>query len=375
MPVSDGRKLPNSGKGTTLLGRRYYKRVAPLVFAVFSAVTGATLSLADQSHAADAPKLVVTIKPLHGLVAAVTKGVTEPVLLLDGPQSPHSFALKPSQAAQLNSADFIFFADETLELPIVRVGQSLPKTVSLVPLIEAPGLEILAMRQGAAFDAHDHGGHGHGGHGHDDHKDEAAHGHDKKDDHGHKGHDHGHDHSASTKHGADRDPHFWLDPQSARWVVAYVVDKLSERFPEHRDVFEKNAAAVDGDLVRLEKALGEVLSDVKARPFLVFHDAFQYFENRFGLQGVGAISVNPEVLPGAKRLSELRARVAKSGVVCVFAEPQFQSRVIDTVIEGSPARKAVIDPLGANVPPGPEHYSGLMTQIADVFKQCLGKSS
>ncbi|MEO1206780.1 MAG: zinc ABC transporter substrate-binding protein [Pseudomonadota bacterium] len=335
-----------------------------------SALLAVTILLSPMGRsvviASEAPVIVVTIKPLHGLVAAVTKSVAEPTLLLDGPQSPHSFALKPSQAAVLNRADFIFLADKTLEMPIARAARSLPKTVQVVPLIDALGVEVLPMRRGASFDAHNHGDHG----GHDDHKghgDHKDHGHDH---HGHS-HDHAHDHGASKDGAEVRDPHFWLDPQNARWVAAYVAETLSARYPEHGAVFKKNAAALDQELQQLEASITATLDGVNERSFLVFHDAFQYFEARFGLRSVGAISVNPEVLPGARRLSELRERVAKSNVVCVFAEPQFQSRIIDTVIEGSGAKKGVIDPLGSKIGAGPEHYAAMLRDVADTFATCL----
>lgn len=336
-------------------------------------------------HAADDPKVVVTIKPLHAIVAAVMEGAGTPELLLEGVQSPHSFALKPSQAQALNAAHFVFLADKDLEVPIARIAGSLPKSVRVVPLIESPGVSRLEIRTGVAFEPHSHGdgeAHAHSDHKHSDHKhshDKHAHGKHSHDKHSHDKHSHGkkeHSHSHAHDHGHDHahtggDPHFWLDPRNARAAAAHVATLLAERYPDKAEVFSQNAGRFDAELAKLEETLMGELSAAKDAGFLVFHDAFQYFERRFGLTAVGSITANPEVLPGARRLSELRTRVRDSGAVCVFSEPQFQTRVIETVIEGTGVRRGVIDPLGADMTAGPGQYASLLQSVAGSLKSCL----
>lgn len=331
------------------------------------------------AHAADQPAIVATIKPLHGIVAAVTKGVAQPTLLLDGPQSPHSFTLKPSQAEALQNADFIFLVDPELEVPVGRIARSLPETVEMVPLIKAPGITTLKLRTGVAFERHRHKHGSNHDHGHDhEHKRghaEAADAHDGHADHGKHGAHHDHD-NAAKKAGAlpDQDPHLWLDPENARAMAIHAAGLLKARFPEHAEAFTANLAAFEAQLDTLQSELKAKLKPAIGQSYLVFHDAYQYFERRFGLQAAGAISVSPEVKPGARRLSQLRKRVREANAVCVFAEPQFRAPVIDTVIEGSKARKGTVDPLGINVPPGPDFYPAFLRGLADSFLDCLAKA-
>lgn len=340
------------------IGSAFRRRWAFAVAILFA------LTRAASAEGAVAPKVVVTIKPLHSIVAAVMEGVGTPNLLLEGVQSPHSFALKPSQAHDLNAADFVFLADFDLEIPIARIAGSLPATVKVVPLMDGPGITQLDVRTGVAFERHSHG------ETKDMHGDDADAGH--SGDEAHMAHvAHADDHGGDRNH-LKVDPHFWLDPRNARAAATYVAGVLAERFPKDAATFKGNAARFDESIVNLENKLDLELRPVSGAGFLVFHDAFQYFERRFGLEAVGSITVNPEVLPGARRLAELRARVRDSGARCVFSEPQFQTRVIETVIEGTAAKRGVVDPLGSEIPAGPGQYALMLEAIAVSLKSCLG---
>jgi len=365
---------------------------------------------AGEAIADDAPKVAVTIKPVHSLVAGVLGDVATPSLVLDGRQSPHGTALKPSQVSAINGSDMVIFIGAGVESFMPRILEAMPKSVTSVAVSDFPELRRLEIREGAAFEAHDHSHHAHGDghdHGHDhghhakkdhkhgkdhDHKHHdkkaKAHGHDH--DHGHKGHshkDHGHkghkhdDHahkSDKSAHGKDDvradhlDGHLWLDPENARQIVRHLTEKFSKRWPEHAATFKANSADMIEKLDSLDAQLATKLKPFKDKRFIVFHDGYQYFETHFGLQAAGAITVNPEVPPGAKRLKELRDRIGKDNVACVFAEPQFKARVVSTVIEGTKARSGILDPLGADLEPGAALYSKLMTALADEFATCLG---
>ena len=292
-------------------------------------------------------KVVVTIKPLHALVAQVMAGVGSPQLLVKGAASPHTYALKPSDARALNNADLIFRVSETVEAFMGKVAKSLPQRVELVTLQDAPGMRLLALRTGAAtFEAHAHG----------------------------KGREHGHRHAKPDK-GDAVDGHAWLDPDNAKIMVGRIRQVLATKYPEHAAVFKANAAALE---TRLDALVAELESDfapIADKPYIVFHDAFQYLERRFGLNVVGSISINPDVPPSAKRLTELRRKIQSLGAVCVFAEPSFDRRLVDSLIEGTNARTGTLDAEGGSLDPGPDLYFTLMRKLAGALKGCLSAAA
>lgn len=338
------------------------------------------LALATPAALADGPQVVVTIKPVHSLVAGLLEGIARPDLLLDGPASPHTYSLKPSDARSLDKADLFVRVGPSVEPFTERIISSLPSRVEVVTLQEVAGLELRNVRTGAAFEAHDHG-HDTSKHAHSNEKQKHAHKgkHAHKDEHRHaskgkagtsKDHDHGEGHED-----AGVDGHIWLDPVNARKLVAHLQGVLGRRYPELAGRLAANAGALTARLDELESQLAERMRPLAGRSFIVFHDAYQYFEARFGLTAAGAITVNPEVPPGAKRISQLRARIKEAGARCVFAEPQFRAKVIDSITEGTKARSAVIDPIGADVAAGSEHYFKMMGNLAASFEACLADPS
>lgn len=288
-------------------------------------------------------KVVVTSKPIHALVAAVMQGVGEPALLVEGTASPHTYAMRPSDAQRVNKADVLFRVSEALEPFTAKVVRALPRSVKVSTLAEAPGVKLLTRRSGGPFEAH---GHAHGKHT-------------------------GHKHAAPTGAGSQYDAHVWLDPGNAKAMTAAIAAVLAERAPADAAAFKANADALAGRLDTLAATLATDLAPVADRPFVVLHDAYQYFEQRFGLSAIGSILVDPDEQPSAKRISELRRKVKSLGAVCVFAEPGHQPRVVSSVTEGTPSRTAVLDPEGTGLAPGPGLYFKLMTGLAAAMKACL----
>lgn len=297
--------------------------------------------------AAEGPAVVVTSKPVHALVAGVMQGVGQPELLVDGAASPHSFTLRPSQARAVQGADIFVRVGETVEPFTAALIRNLPPRVRVVTLAEAAGVHTLPVRRSARF---------------------AAVGGDR-DDHGGAHHDHDHD---AHEHGGV-DGHIWLDPENAKAIVAAIAAVLAERDPDHAARYSANAEAIGQRIGRLSRLLTEELQPVRAKPFVVFHDATQYFERRFGLEAVGAIQIAPNVPPSARRLSEVRAAIRDMHAECVLAEPMQQSHIIDTVVEGTAAHVAVIDPEAIRLDPGPELYFTLMWNLSGAIAGCLGR--
>jgi len=293
---------------------------------------------AGSAEDVSAPLVVASIKPIHSLVASVMAGVAEPQLLSEGAGSPHSYALRPSQASALGRADLVFWTGEGLELFLVKPLATLSSDALVVALGGSEGLRTLATRRGGI-----------------------------RSDHGHDGHDH------DTEPGGV-DMHLWLDPRNAAVMVGVIAAVLGAIDPGHATLYQRNAKRLDADLTRLDTDLAKQLAPVRDRPFVVFHDGYHYFEDRYGLNAVGSISVDPLRQPGAGRLSEIRQRLAAQEVDCVFAEPQFRPALVDTVVAGTGARTGVLDPLGANLDAGPGHYAELMETLARSMVACLDAS-
>ncbi len=285
---------------------------------------------------------VASIKPVHSLVAAVMDGVGEPDLLVKGAGSPHAYSLRPSEARSLEQASLIFWVGEGLEPFLSRPLETLAGNATVIELSEAPGLVRLDYREGGPFEAHDHGH-----------------------DHAHDDHDHDHDHGI--------DMHLWLDPANAKAFVGEIEQALAKADPANAQTYAANAATLSGRLDALVAEIDTALEPVRNKGFVVFHDAYQYFENRFGVTAAGSITVSPEAIPGAQRLSAMQEKVAELGATCIFAEPQFEPRLVSVVAEGTQARSGVLDPLGAELEDGPELYFDLIRGLATSLTTCLGE--
>jgi len=320
-----------------------------LLAALFSSVAAAS----------EAPKVVVTIKPIHALVSEIMAGVGVPVLLVDGAASPHTFTLRPSTARAINDADIFIRTSDALEPFTHKIVQSLAPEVTVLTLADAPGIRLLDQRRGGTFEPH-------------------VHMHSIDEEHADADHEHGETHDAHAAHDDDedgKDGHIWLDPQNAKAIVADVSKALAARYPEHAERFAANAAALDHRLDALNQEIVTELSRARDKPFIVFHDATQYFENRYGLNAVGSITVSPDIPPSARRLTEVRRKIASLGAVCVFSEPDFQPKLISAVTEATAARSGTLDAEGLMLTPGPDLYFDLMHGLARNLARCLNAES
>ena len=301
------------------------------------------------------PQIVTSIKPVHSLVAGVMQGVGEPLLLVSGGASPHDYSLKPSEARAIDQAQVVFWIGPDLESFLIRPLDNVKNKVRVVALLDAPGMTVLPLREGGAWEPHGHE------HGHDEH------GHETPED----GDDHEHEHEHEHVHQADHDPHVWLDPVNAIAMVRRIMTVLGEVDVAHRADYQRNGAALIERLDRLNQRLATELAPVRQQPYLVFHDAYQYFEQRYDLDAIGSVTMSAERRPGAKRVADIQARIRDLQVRCVFSEPQFQPALVETIIAGSAARRGVLDPLGAELPPGPDAYFQLLQGLAISLRACL----
>ncbi|MCM8738440.1 zinc ABC transporter substrate-binding protein [Azospirillum sp. A1-3] len=310
-------------------------------FALSTLLTGTMSALVATTALpawAEAPKVVVSIKPIHSLVASVMHGVGEPVLLVRGGASPHSYTMKPSDAKALSAADLVVWVGPELEGFLEKPLQANAPKATRLTLMDLKSLTLLQAREGGAWEAHDHG---HEQHGHADEHEEL-------------------------------NSHIWLDPANARAIVTATADALAAKDPADAETFRTNADRTLQALDALDAELKATLTPLKDKPFVVFHDAYQYFEARYDLSAVGSITVSPDRRPSAKRLSAIRAKIAGLNAACVFSEPQFEPTLVRTVVEGTKAKTGVLDPEGADLPEGEALYPTLMRNLAASLRGCLG---
>ncbi len=353
----------------------------------------------------DVPRVATDIAPVHSLVSRVMAGVGEADLVIPSGASPHAYSLRPSEAAALQDADIVFWIGPDLTPWLTDAIGTLASDATVSALMDVDGTIELPFRENALFEAHSHADHDdHDDHGHEDHgheKDEHAHAEDahdhdhdhdhdhaqdaaKQEDHSHDDHsheehghdDHGHedhahdDHDHDHAHG-DHDPHAWLSIDNASVWLNAIAAKLSAADPDNAGAYFANAAAAREDLDKLRTEINDLLDPVRGRNFIVFHDAYQYFETSFDFPASGAISISDATDPSPARISEIQTRVKDEDINCVLSEPQFDPKIVAAVMDGTPAKTGVLDPLGSDQELGPHLYSGVLRNLALALADCL----
>ena len=329
----------------------------PLILSILSLASFITPVNADV-------KVVASIKPLHSLASYLMDGVGKPDLIVEGYGSPHGFSMKPSHAKILQNADLIFWVGEDLEIFLEKPLSSIAKKAEKIELMEIKGLNVLKFRERNIFDEHDHDDHDDHGKKEDDHDDHEHDDHDKKEEHadhddhdGHEGHAHG-----------EYDPHIWLDPMNAKVILNKMVEHLIENDAKNASKYKSNLKNAFKDI---DKLTADVKADLsKSTASIVFHDAYQYFEERFDINILGAFTVNTDVMPGAEQLSEIREIIEHDKVSCIFSEPQFNPDLINAVAKDMDIKTGILDPLGATLNPGKNLYFDLIRNMSDSFKGC-----
>ena len=287
------------------------------------------------SYAQAEIKVIASIKPIHSLVSYVMEGVGTPEILVDGSSSPHSFQLKPSHAKMLQNADIVFWIGEDLETFLETPLDSIATNARKIAIMELSDIQLLEFREKHIFEDHD------------EHVEED----------GHDEHNHG-----------EFDIHFWLDPEIAKVIVKNIARELSKIDVANKSIYKANAVKAIEELDALITATKLKINTNAS--YVVFHDAYQYFEKRFGIEVLGALSVNPEILPGAKQLAEIREVIQHEKVNCIFSEPQFNPSIANTIAQDTGVKSAVLDPLGARLEPGKDLYFDLIKDMASSFESC-----
>ncbi|MCY4128826.1 MAG: zinc ABC transporter substrate-binding protein [Gammaproteobacteria bacterium] len=334
------------------------------------------LHMGHAAQANDELVVVASIKPVHSIVSAIMEGVGEPHLIMKGTSSPHTFNLRPSDARALDRSDVVFQIGQAMEASLADIMWTLAARAEIVSLSHATKLVKLSYREGGVFEPHDHD-HGHSSHtvggvptpsNTNDARHDADHGHDDEEVHEDASI---HEHLLEDEVDETFDMHIWLDPENGRVIAEVVASVLANHDAENSDTYAINLKKFLAKMDALESELQGDLEALDDRPFIAFHDAYRYFEDRFNLLAVGSAVVVPGRSAGARRIQELRQKINELNVVCVFSEPQFDEQLILTIVEDTNAKVGVLDPLGSSLEDGTTLYPALLRDMGDSFRDCL----
>ena len=306
---------------------------------LFSAIFGLLLS---GTASANVPKVVTDIPITHSLVTRVMAGIGMPDLVVDRGASPHEYSLRPSNAASLEVADLVFWISNGLTPWLDDALNTLARNAKVIELMDAKGATVLSFREGATFETHSHQ---------------------------HKQDEDGHDEDEHAT--GNVDPHGWLDPYNGRIWLDVIATALSKIDPTNSDIYFANAAQAKADIDTVISELEETLAEFRGTNFIVYHDAYQYFERRFDVLAAGSISMGDVSDPSPARIAEIRQTVEELDMTCVFSEPQFNSELVRTVTDGVSVKTRVIDSLGTQFTLGPDFYLNVLRGIAQSMASCL----
>lgn len=307
----------------------------------------AVAALTISTAMADVPNVAVDIAPVHSLVARVMQGVGTPDLIIRSGASPHHYSLRPSEAKALQDANVVIWMGEGLTPWMEDAVATLSSEALTMSLLKKEETALLEFRESALFEEHNH----------DDHSDKD---HDETEEHGHDEHAHG-----------TYDPHAWLSPENAKIWLNLIAAQLSTADPENAGTYFTNAAIALTETDTLMTEVSAMLEPIRGTRFIVFHDAYQYFETVFDFPASGAISLGDATDPSPARITKIQDRIKDQGVQCVLAEPQFKKGLVATVLEGTDAKTSIIDPLGIALEPGPTLYPQLIRNMAKTLVDCF----
>ncbi len=289
---------------------------------------------------AEPPRVSTGIAPVHSLVSQVMKGVGTPDLVVPAKASPHSYALRPSQAQALAEADLVIWMGPELTPWLEKPLETVASGAAQMRLLAVDGTITHHFREES--------------------EDENEDDHDDDHDHDHEGHDH----SEGT------DPHAWLDPENAKIWLAAIAETLSGIDPQNAETYRGNAKEAGKNLERLSIEIADMLKPVQSRAFVTHHDAFQYFEVRFGLSSAGTVSIGDATDPSPAQLAKLRDTLKAQEITCAFSEPQFNDRLLRAASGEQSLQIGVLDPIGSKLEPGPQLYATLLRDMAVGFVNC-----
>ncbi|MCY4306218.1 MAG: zinc ABC transporter substrate-binding protein [Aestuariivita sp.] len=325
-------------------------------------------------------KVITDIPPVQSLVAAVMEGIGTPDLILPPGASPHDFALRPSIAQSLENSDIVFWIGPELTPQLEDPIENLATNALSLSLLTVPNTVLLPYRDTALLESDSHDEHHdshhdeHGEEHHDEHADKHESHSVEHDDH-HKEHDENHstDHAHHHHHHDGNDAHAWLDLKNGQIWLTAIAEALANADPENTVIYHENAEKAKLRLNQIEVNIANKLKQKEAISFVVYHDAYQYFENRFDLSSRGSIVVSDVESPSAARVARIRDIIREEKIACVFSEPQLNPQLVNAIFESENVVVSQIDPIGAFLEPGPTLYENLLLDLAKNVAPCIEK--
>ncbi len=293
---------------------------------------------ACSKESASTPDVIVTLKPIQSLVLALTQSTPIKVELLGGGiNSPHSYALKPSDMRQLNQAKVIIQVSPDMERFLVKPLSALSRKPVIISLAEIKGLSLLATEQN---------------HHHDEQQAQRP---------------------ASEHQTTDKIPdlHIWLDPLNMVTIAEHLKQRLISQFPSHSFLIKQNARLLKDQLIQLDRDIKALIAPVKDKKFMVYHNAFHYFENRYGLHNLGSVTLTAHTLPGSRHVVEIKNKMRKQNIVCLFTQQGKQPALVKVLTENSTIKIMPLSPLGITLKPSAGLYFDMMLTLAQEYKSCL----
>jgi len=293
---------------------------------------------------ADVPQVTTDIAPTHSLVTRVMAGIGMPGLIVNQGASPHDYSLRPSNAASLEAADLVFWINSGLTPWLEGALKTLAADAKVIELMDTKGSTVLPYREGTTFEAHSH----------ELKRDEEK-----------------HTTTQTSNATANIDPHGWLDPDNGKTWLDVIATELSKIDPDNADIYFGNVTQGKTDIDAVISEIEATLAPFRGTDFIVYHDAYQYFEKRFDVLAAGSISLGDVSDPSPARIAEIHQTIEEMDMTCVFSEPQFNPELVATVVDGTKARARVIDPLGTRLTLGADFYLNLLRNIAQTMASCL----
>ncbi|QTF08153.1 zinc ABC transporter substrate-binding protein ZnuA [Brenneria izadpanahii] len=333
-------------------------------------VASALMASGASINAASA-EVVTSIRPLGFIASAITEGITPTEVLLPNGASPHDYALRPSDVQRLQSAELIIWVGPEMEAFLTKpLSQIAP--AKQITLAELPAIKAELIKE--AEHHHDHDDNDHDEHHNDSHDNEHHHDGEHSDEHSHAAVSEPEEEGDGHHHG-EYNMHIWLSPEMSKQAAIAIHAKLLELMPQNKDKLDANLLYFTDKIAQTDKKIANMLAPVRNKGYFVFHDAYGYFEQRYGLSPLGYFTINPAIQPGAQRLHQIRTQLVEHKAVCVFAEPQFRPAVINAVAKGTDVRLGVLDPLGSDIALGQDSYVNFLSQLSSQYLSCLEEKS
>jgi zinc transport system substrate-binding protein len=269
-------------------------------------------------------RVAATVKPIHALVAGIMQGAGEPSLIMNTGASPHHYTLRPSERRTLAGASLIFWVGPELETFMPRILHSLDATSTTIALIEADGLIRLPVRT-----AHHH-----------------------------------------TTTAAHNDPHIWLSARNAHILVDVIADALIKADPANAAIYNANRKRLHQRITQTDSLIRQQLAG-KTSAFLSYHDAYQYFEQAYGLNNAGFVSSGDELSPSAKYVQQLRDKIRQRQLHCLFYEAPNRPALVDTLTHGLEVDVHELDAIGLRQQAGENAWFEIMHALAQAYESCL----